>query len=247
MIKPVSAVPLFDTLMRVLGDDAAAPTRRRTERCRRPRPARTCTGARVLLVEDNELNQQVARELLQEAGFMVDIAANGQEAVDMAEPPDRYDLVLMDMQMPVMDGLEATAPAARRSATWRDLPIVAMTANALEADRERCLDAGMNDHLAKPIEPCAAVAGAATLDPAAAGGRRRPPCRRQTVAAAADVPACRCPPCRAWTGRWACAMPGQAGVLQSTCCVASWTGQGGAADPRGRGLVAGAMSTRPSA
>ncbi|MFM8330507.1 MAG: PAS domain S-box protein [Candidatus Methylumidiphilus sp.] len=108
-------------------------------------------GARVLLAEDNELNQEVAAELLRGVGIDVDIADNGQAALEKlrARP---YDLVLMDMQMPVMDGLSATR-AIRQDRRLQALPIVAMTANAMACDREQCLAAGMDDHIAKPIEP----------------------------------------------------------------------------------------------
>jgi len=108
-------------------------------------------GARVLLAEDNELNRQVATELLGDAGFVVDVALDGREAVDLARR-QRYDIVLMDMQMPVLDGLAATREL-RRDPQLADLPIVAMTANAMEADRQRCIEAGMNGFVAKPIEP----------------------------------------------------------------------------------------------
>jgi two-component system sensor histidine kinase/response regulator len=108
-------------------------------------------GAHVLLVEDNDINQLVAGEMLRDAGFAVDIAENGQHALDLiARTP--YDLVLMDMQMPVMDGIAATL-VLRSIQAHRSLPVVAMTANVLAPDRQRCLDAGMNDFLAKPIEP----------------------------------------------------------------------------------------------
>ena len=107
---------------------------------------------RILVVEDNDFNQQVALELLQQAGnFSVDLAENGQVALSQMQSHD-YDLVLMDMQMPVMDGIEATL-ALRSFPRMASLPVVAMTANALLADRQRCIDAGMNDFLAKPIEP----------------------------------------------------------------------------------------------
>jgi two-component system sensor histidine kinase/response regulator len=111
-------------------------------------------GARILLVEDNLLNQQVAGELLKYAGFHVDMADNGQIAVDMVQQV-AYDLVLMDMQMPVMDGITATEAIRQLGAgsAPATLPIVAMTANAMQADRERCLAAGMNGFVAKPIEP----------------------------------------------------------------------------------------------
>ena len=109
-------------------------------------------GARVLLVEDNEFNAQVARELLQQAGMVVDWAVNGKEAVVLARENDRYDLVLMDIQMPVVDGYQATR-TLRSFDEFIDLPIVAMTAHAMVGERENCERAGMNDYLTKPIEP----------------------------------------------------------------------------------------------
>ncbi|MES2786801.1 MAG: PAS domain S-box protein [Pseudomonadota bacterium] len=108
-------------------------------------------GARVLVVEDNEINQQVAREILQDAGLVVDVAANGLIALTMVQA-QAYDLVLMDMQMPVMDGVTATAEI-RSMPGFDHLPIVAMTANALQRDRDRCLQAGMVDFITKPIDP----------------------------------------------------------------------------------------------
>jgi CheY-like chemotaxis protein len=106
---------------------------------------------RILLVEDNEVNQLVASELLRQMGLEVDIADDGQVALDKVQAAT-YDLVLMDMQMPVMDGLTATR-RIRALPGFETLPIVAMTANAMASDREACLAAGMNDHLPKPIEP----------------------------------------------------------------------------------------------
>jgi two-component system, sensor histidine kinase and response regulator len=119
-----------------------------------PLPAKGLTalaGARILLVEDNDINQQVAREMLEDAGLTVEVAADGQAALTMVGRA-AYDLVFMDMQMPVMDGVTATR-AIRRLAGMAKLPIVAMTANAMEKDRKACMDAGMNDVLIKPIEP----------------------------------------------------------------------------------------------
>jgi CheY-like chemotaxis protein len=106
------------------------------------------TGARILLVEDNDVNQLVASKILGNAGFQVTIASDGQEAVDKIQA-NEYDLVLMDVQMPIMDGLTATKVI--RDQGFKDLPIVAMTAHAMSNDRQLSLDAGMNDHVNKPI------------------------------------------------------------------------------------------------
>ena len=97
------------------------------------------------------LNQQVGAELLSGAGLVVDVAQNGQVALDMLAET-AYDLVLMDMQMPVMDGLTATRHL-RQNPAWTQLPVLAMTAKAMSWDRDMCLEAGMNGHLAKPIDP----------------------------------------------------------------------------------------------
>lgn len=122
-----------------------------THEPRAPRDFDAIRGARVLLVDDVELNREVAIELLRGTGVRVDVATNGREAVDKVARGD-YALVLMDIQMPVMDGLAATR-AIRADPRARDLPIVAMTAHAMSGDREESLAAGMNDHLTKPIDP----------------------------------------------------------------------------------------------
>jgi two-component system sensor histidine kinase/response regulator len=152
LIKPVNTSVLFDTLMRLLGgqpdevrENGHASNVSDFEALARIK------GARILLAEDNELNQQVATELLHDAGFVVDVAANGRIAVEMALASS-YDVVLMDMQMPEMDGVEATINM-RALPQLNKLPVIAMTANAMSADRERCLGAGMNDFVSKPIEP----------------------------------------------------------------------------------------------
>ncbi|MEN0106586.1 MAG: response regulator, partial [Pseudomonas sp.] len=112
------------------------------------------SGKRVLLVEDNALNREVACGLLEESGLEIEQAEDGAQAVEMllAKGEGHFDLVLMDMQMPVLDGLAATR-RLRAESQFAQLPIIAMTANALPADRERCLDAGMDDHLGKPLDP----------------------------------------------------------------------------------------------
>ena len=150
LVKPVNASLLFDTVARLFGQ-----TEGRIEVDDRSANPQTMLaairGATVLLVEDNELNQEVATDLLRGAGLVVDLAGNGRIAVDKVQAAS-YDIVLMDMQMPVMDGLMATR-AIRTMPQFEALPIVAMTANAMQSDREACREAGMNDHVAKPIEP----------------------------------------------------------------------------------------------
>ncbi len=157
LAKPVSPTVLFRVMLGVMG----APGAQHGVRAR-PRPAgpaaqsqlealRGIQGARVLLVEDNAINQQVARELLEQAGLVVELAHNGQEALDRLDQAS-YDVVLMDLQMPVMDGYTATQHI-RQNPAWKDLPVLAMTANVMAEDRAKVRQAGMSAHLAKPVVP----------------------------------------------------------------------------------------------
>jgi len=149
--KPFSASTLFDTTMHVLGGRNTRAPESRPGAADGHEALAAARGSRILLVEDNDINQRVASELLQDVGLLVHIAENGQVALEMVQAAD-YDLVLMDMQMPVMDGVTATQELRKLHAKGT-LPIVAMTANAMERDRERCLEAGMDDFIAKPIDP----------------------------------------------------------------------------------------------
>jgi two-component system sensor histidine kinase/response regulator len=149
LIKPVTPSMLVDSIVGVFhasshpGDD--------TTDAWKIRKLHDILNARVLVVEDNEINRQLAQELLQQAGLVVTLAHNGKEAVDLVEQED-FDAVLMDIHMPVMGGFEATE-IIRANPQRATLPIIAMTANAMAGDRDKCLVAGMNDHVAKPIDP----------------------------------------------------------------------------------------------
>ena len=149
--KPMFLSDLRDTLLTAIGHAAPAAA---AETDVLPEAQADFRGRRVLLVEDNELNREIAVEILHEYGFLVDTAENGAIAVDKVQtsPADRYDLVLMDIQMPVMDGYTAT----RRIRALNDparaaVPIVAMTANVFEEERKRAFDCGMNGFLSKPL------------------------------------------------------------------------------------------------
>jgi PAS domain S-box-containing protein len=149
--KPVSPSHLFDAVMVAFGVmDEKRPKRKSINQFDMD-TLKPVQGAQLLLVEDNEINQQVASEILEQAGFFVDIANHGQEALDMLEERT-YDCVLMDVQMPVMDGFTATG-RIREDGRFTELPVLAMTANATLEDRDRSLAAGMNEHIAKPIRP----------------------------------------------------------------------------------------------
>ncbi len=150
LVKPVTRSMIVDTLMNVF-----AGGNEETVNAGESKQALRLRGARLLLTEDNDINQQIAVELLEGAGATVKIANNGREAVDILSngpqsPP--FDIVLMDLQMPEMDGYQATAKL-RSDARFTTLPIIAMTAHATMEEKHRCLAAGMNDHISKPIDP----------------------------------------------------------------------------------------------
>ncbi|MGZ5818230.1 MAG: PAS domain S-box protein, partial [Burkholderiaceae bacterium] len=148
LMKPVSPSTLIDALIGLYAPRSGAQKNA-------IRNAETqFINLAILLVEDNEINQQIARELMESAGIKVDIADNGRIAVDMlhAAGPDRYGMVFMDVQMPEMDGHAATRQI-RSDPSFQSLPIIAMTAHAMLEERERCLASGMNDHIAKPVNP----------------------------------------------------------------------------------------------
>ena len=156
LIKPVAASTLFDAIARLFGRQRQLPANAAAEAAASPDEAErtllaAMAGKRILLVEDNEINQEIARDLLEHAGLSVDSADNGAIAIDMLRLKS-YDAVLMDIQMPVMDGLTATREI-RKIPQFLAMPIIAMTANAMPQDRVRCIEAGMSDYLSKPIDP----------------------------------------------------------------------------------------------
>jgi signal transduction histidine kinase/DNA-binding response OmpR family regulator len=148
LVKPVDPSLLLETIQSLfatsVGSREAAPAEPATS---------DLSGSRVLVAEDNAINQQIVEHLLARLGVAVEFAGNGREAVDaVLKDQTRFDAVLMDVQMPEMDGLEATR-LIRKQVDAAELPIIAMTAHAMETERQLCLEAGMNDHLTKPVDP----------------------------------------------------------------------------------------------
>jgi two-component system, sensor histidine kinase and response regulator len=181
--KPVSPSVLFDTLMSLFGGAAeeVAPA----SLGRRERDTPLASGIRVLLVEDNEVNQQVAKELLESEGARVTIANDGAEAVTIltkGDQPPPFDVVFMDLQMPEMDGFAATR-LLRARPQFRHVPIIAMTAHVMAEEVQRCFEAGMNDHVGKPIDPATFFATLArwtrVRSPKAADGRAARPAEKE--------------------------------------------------------------------
>jgi two-component system sensor histidine kinase/response regulator len=157
LLKPVDPTTLLETISSLFGADRSRTLARVASVGAIPMIASHLRGLHVLVAEDNGINRQVAVELLTDAGLVVDVAENGRIAcARVLESGKRYDAVLMDVQMPEMDGLEATARIRQR---WSadQLPIIAMTAHAYEAERQHCLNVGMNDHISKPVDPALLV------------------------------------------------------------------------------------------
>jgi signal transduction histidine kinase/CheY-like chemotaxis protein/CHASE1-domain containing sensor protein len=148
LVKPAKPAQLFDALVRIVGG-GPAPAAVTAGTVVSPQPKQT---ARVLLAEDNSINQMVALHQLARLGYRADVASNGLEAVEAVQRQD-YDIILMDVQMPEMDGIEATRKIKAAVATGQSAPwIIALTAGAMQEDREKCLEAGMDDFLTKPMQ-----------------------------------------------------------------------------------------------
>jgi CheY-like chemotaxis protein len=150
LIKPVRASQLFDVLHTKLAERSARAEKALAD-LERGVPEAERQQARVLVVEDNAANLKLTVRLVERLGYLTDVAANGADAIGMIERMD-YDAVLMDCQMPEMDGYEATKLIRKSETAARHLPIVAMTADALSGDREKCLAAGMDDYISKPVK-----------------------------------------------------------------------------------------------
>lgn len=153
IVKPVHRSLLFDvTLQAFAGNVQKQLYGARIEKGQDIEELKQIRGARILLAEDNETNQQVAQEIMEQAALVVDIASDGKKTIDMAKT-NQYDVILMDIQMPEISGMEATKIIRSLQSPVKDIPIIAMTAHAMAGDREKSLEAGMNDHITKPIDP----------------------------------------------------------------------------------------------
>ncbi|MBF0477822.1 MAG: response regulator, partial [Deltaproteobacteria bacterium] len=150
LVKPVSRAALFNKVMDVLGQANAKDSLDPSQEFKGCHSLSPVSGSKILVVEDNEINQQVAREILERAGVSVTVAGNGREAVRLVDA-SAWDVVLMDIHMPEVDGYEATR-RIRQTPQHQQLPIIAMTANALKGEQEKCLAVGMNDYVSKPID-----------------------------------------------------------------------------------------------
>jgi CheY-like chemotaxis protein len=151
LTKPVRRSELLEVISRLLDQPEKAPSQTLLTRQSIAESGKPAASLRILVAEDNAVNQMLVTRLLQKRGHCVMVVGNGREALG-ALVQGTYDLILMDMQMPEMDGFEATSELRRREKqTGRHLPVIALTAHAMKGDRERCLDAGMDGYLAKPI------------------------------------------------------------------------------------------------
>ncbi|HSD36254.1 MAG TPA: response regulator [Rhodocyclaceae bacterium] len=179
LTKPVTSSSLLEAVADSLGKSGLVETRAVEKADHHAQATARLAGARLLLVEDNDLNQELAMDLLRDAGIEVVCVNHGQEALDLLAQDADFDGILMDCQMPVMDGYTATAHI-RSNPAWQHIPIIAMTANAMAGDREKALQAGMCDHVPKPLNVDSMFATIARwVTPAS---------RRSAQAAAADIP-----------------------------------------------------------
>jgi len=185
--KPVTSSTLLEAIGEVLDKGFVADTRAHEKADSYDEAMAKLKGARVLLAEDNDMNQELATELLGQAGMEVVIANNGQEALDILARDSRFDGVLMDCQMPVMDGYTATREI-RKNPAYQELPIIAMTANAMAGDREKVIEAGMWDHIAKPLDVGEMFATIAKwIKPARADANGGAPAEMKSPATAANA------------------------------------------------------------
>jgi CheY-like chemotaxis protein len=147
LVKPLRTQELQELMMRLTSSTPMQSAPSRTQRSRA-----IASGMHILVAEDNVVNQAVIQRLLTKRGHRVSIANNGRGAVEACER-EPFDLIFMDVQMPEMDGIEATREIRRREASGQHVPIVALTAHAMSGDRERCLAVGMDDYMTKPVDP----------------------------------------------------------------------------------------------